>query len=106
MHAELFRQLQIKVVAASADHREQALATVQQLWLSFPVGCDIDTKAVANLIGAYYDDSKTPPYLQATGFLLSPDGKIIVAVYSSRSIGRLTAPEVASLVEIIRRRSQ
>jgi hypothetical protein len=41
-------------------------------------------------------------YLEATGFVLGPDGKVIVSVYSSGAIGRLVPEDVAGLVEYVR----
>jgi peroxiredoxin len=104
VQVELFKKLDIMVVAASADPPEKAAETVQQLNLTYPIGCGLDAKAVAARIGAYYDENLTPPYLHATGFLLRPSGKVLNAVYSCRAIGRLTPQEVTSLVEIVRSR--
>lgn len=102
MRADVFRKLQIQVAAASAEPREKAAATVEQLRLTFPVGYGLDAKTTSALTGAYYDDSRTPPFLHATGFLLTPAGRIFNAVYSTRSIGRLTSQDVITLVEFIR----
>jgi peroxiredoxin len=102
--AELLRKLDIQVVAASVDSLEQAQKTVQALNLSFPIGYGLDAKAVSALTGAFYEDS--PRHLHATGFLVSPSGKIFNSVYASRSIGRLTAQDVVSLVEIVRSREK
>ena len=104
VHDEHFRKLGIRVVAASADPPEKAKETVQHLKLSFPVACGLDPKAVSSLIGAYYEAE--PGFLHATGFLIRPDGRIVVSLYSSRSIGRLTASDVASLAEVIRSREK
>ena len=90
------------MVAASVDSLEKAMETVENFKLSFPVGCGLDAKAVSLQIGAYYDEKEM--YLHATGFLLRPDGTVLNAVYSSRSIGRLVPQDVTSLVEIVRSR--
>ena len=101
---ELFRKLDIQVVAASVDPLDKAQKTVQELGLTFQVGYGLDAKAVSALTGAFYEDS--PRHLHATGFLVSPSGKVFNAVYSSRSIGRLTAQDVATIVEIVRNREK
>ena len=44
----------------------------------------------------------SPHYLQTTGFLLTPDGKILNAVYSSGPIGRLVAEDVIGMVTYVR----
>ncbi len=46
-----------------------------------------DARAVADLTGAFVNPD--PVYLQSTGFLLDPAGKVVVSVYSSGAIGRL-----------------
>ncbi len=104
IRTQLFAALDIRVVAASSESLENAASTVKDLRITYPIGYGLDAKEISHLVGAYYDDTAEPPYLQATGFLLQPSGKVFNAVYSSRSIGRLTALEVASLVELIRSR--
>ena len=43
-----------------------------------------------------------PVYLQSTGFVLDPGGKVIVSVYSSGAIGRLAPDDVVGLVRYLR----
>jgi hypothetical protein len=43
-----------------------------------------------------------PPYLQSTGFVLDPSGKVITAVYSSLAIGRLVADDVVGFVNYVK----
>ena len=43
-----------------------------------------------------------PAYLQATGFVLDPEGKVIVSVYSSGAIGRLLPDDVAGLINYVK----
>jgi AhpC/TSA family len=44
-----------------------------------------------------------PPYLQATGFVLRPDGTIAVAVYSSSAIGRLVAADTVNFLKYLQK---
>jgi hypothetical protein len=44
-------------------------------------------------------------YLQSTGFVLDPAGKVIVSVYSSGAIGRLVPDDVVGLVRYLREHS-
>ena len=55
---------------------------------------------IAASTGAYVNDS--PRYLQSTGFVLDPDGKVITAVYSSGAIGRLVADDVVGFVRYVK----
>jgi hypothetical protein len=44
----------------------------------------------------------TASRIQATGFLLAPDGKILNAVYSSGPLGRLVAEDVIGMVAYLK----
>lgn len=104
LRTDIYRSLNMKVVAASVQPLDLAEQTVRELRLTFPIGYGLDAKAVSVLTGAFYDDSQELPFLHATGFLLTPEGRIFNAVYSSRSIGRFTAQDAATIVELIRSR--
>ena len=104
LRTDIFSRLGIKVAAIFAEPKHIAEAIVRDLRLTFPVGYGIDVKSVANLTGAYFDEvSRERPFLHAAGFLLDPEGKVFTAVYSSRSIGRITAQDAATMVEFVRR---
>jgi peroxiredoxin len=68
--------------------------------LTFPLGHSADARAVAGLTGAFVNDD--PLYLQSTGFVLDPQGKVIVSVYSSGAIGRLVPEDVTGLARYLR----
>src|SRR3546814_4400689 len=59
--------------------------------LGFPAAYGADARAVSAATGAFVNDD--PVCLQATGFVLSPEGRIVTAVYSTRAIGRLLPPD-------------
>lgn len=88
--------LGIKVVALSVDDEATTQALVDKLKLTFPVGHSADARAVAAVTGAFVNPQ--PEYLQSTGFVLDPQGRILVAVYSNGAIGRLVPEDVAGLV--------
>jgi peroxiredoxin len=98
--ASTLAELGIKVVAISVDAQAEATSMVDKYHLDFPVGYGADADKVAAATGAYTNDS--PHYLQSTGFVLDPEGKIITAVYSSGAIGRLVADDVVGLVRYIK----
>jgi peroxiredoxin len=93
-------RLDISVAALSVDDE----ATTQQLIakhdLRFPIGHSADARAVAAATGAFVNDD--PKYLQSTGFVLDPGGRVIVSVYSSGAIGRLVPDDVIGLVRYLR----
>jgi hypothetical protein len=67
----------------------------------FPLGHSADARAIAELTGAFV--SEDPLYLQSTGFVLDPQGTVIVSVYSSGAIGRLVPEDVTGLVRYVRK---
>ena len=90
-----------KVVSLSADDEAAAAALVAKHKLAFPVGHSADPAKVAAATGAYLNAE--PRYLQSTGFVLSPDGTVLVAVYSSAAIGRLVADDVAGFIQYVKK---
>ena len=100
--AEKLADLGVKVVALSVDDAATSAALVEKHRLAFPVGYGADADAVAAATGAYTNDN--PRYLQSTGFVLDPDGKVITGVYSTAAIGRLVAGDVAGFVSYVKSR--
>ncbi len=96
-HIYDFDEKKIKVIAASADSLEDALKSVERKKLTFPVAYGLDARAFAAMTGAFFDDARG--YLQATGFILRPDGRVDQAVYSTGPIGRLAPADTLSLIE-------
>jgi peroxiredoxin len=86
----------IKVAALSVDDEATTIGTIKKFKLSFPVGHSADADKVASITGAYTNES--PRYLQTTGFLLAPEGKILNAVYSSGPLGSLVAEDIVGMV--------
>lgn len=93
-------ELEVRVVAMSVDDRETTAATIAKHGLTFPVGHSADAPALAELTGAFVNED--PVYLQSTGFVLDPDGRVVVSVYSSGAIGRLVPADVAGIVRYTR----
>src|ERR1700758_4126978 len=88
------------VAAQSVDDEATTNQLVAKHGLTFPVGHSADAHAVAKATGAFVNE--TPTYLQSTGFVLDPEGKVIVSVYSSGAIGRLVPEDVVGLIRYIR----
>jgi peroxiredoxin len=88
------------VAALSVDDEETTAALIAKLRLTFPVGYGADAHKVAEVTGAFVNPD--PVYLQSTGFVLDPEGKVVVSVYSSGAIGRLLPEDVAGLVRRLR----
>jgi peroxiredoxin len=101
--ADELAQEHIKVVSVSVDEREASEALVRKHELNFPVGYGADAHAVAAATGAAVNDN--PVCLQATGFILDFEGRIVTAVYSTRAIGRLMPADVLDFVRYLRSKS-
>lgn len=63
-------------------------------------GNSADAHALAAATGAFVNED--PVYVQSTGFVLDPDGRTVVSVYSSGAIGRLVPEDVVGLVRFER----
>jgi len=93
-------QAGIKVAALWVDGEETTAQFTAKHGLTFPLGHSADARAVAALTGAFVNPD--PVYLQSTGFVLDPQGTVIVSVYSSGAIGRLMPDDVVGLVRYTR----
>jgi peroxiredoxin len=90
----------IKVAALSVDDEPTTAGLIAKHGLTFPVGHSADARAIAELTGAFVNPD--PVYLQSTGFVLDPAGRVVVSVYSSGAIGRLVPEDVIGLVRYLR----
>jgi peroxiredoxin len=93
----------VKTVALWVDDEATTEDLIAKHRLTFPVGHSVDARAVAQATGAFVNDD--PTYLQSTGFVLDPDGRVVVSVYSSGAIGRLVPDDVIGLVRYQRAHS-
>jgi peroxiredoxin len=89
-----------KVVALSVDDEATTKELIAEHGLQFPVGHSADARAIAQSTGAFVNDR--PLYLQWTGFVLDPDGKVVISVCSSGAIGRLVPEDVIGLIRYLR----
>jgi thiol-disulfide isomerase/thioredoxin len=80
----------VQVAALSVDDEATTAGLIAKHGLTFPAG----------LTGAFVNPD--PVYLQSTGFVFDPAGKVVVSVYSSGAIGRLVPEDVAGLVRYVR----
>ena len=90
----------VRVVALSVDSETDTADLAARHGLTFPLGFGADAAAVSDLTGAFVNSE--PVYLQSTGFVLDPAGKVVVSVYSSGAIGRLVPDDVIGLVRYLR----
>lgn len=96
------------MIAASTDPEEEALQSIEASKVNFPVGHSLDPAHISKITGAYYapDAGEKPrPYLHSTNFLLSPDGKVNIALYSSGPLGRLVWQDLIQAVQHRKKRA-
>ena len=86
----------MQILAASADSIEDATKMVKKNQLTFPVTYGVDAQEFSSKTGAFYDQEKN--FAHAAGFLMNRNGTIIVASYSTGSIGRLTPQDCIALI--------
>jgi peroxiredoxin len=95
--SEKFAEARIRVAALSVDDEPTTLALADKHQLTFPLGYGADAHALAELTGAFVNPD--PVFVQSTGFVLDPEGKVVISVYSSGAIGRLLPADVLGYVK-------
>lgn len=85
---DVFQEAGIRVFGLAVDSLEETQQMVRELALAFPVLSELDAAEIAEKTGIYVS-SQDPTFLQASGYVLKPDGTVSVAVYSTGAIGRL-----------------
>src|SRR5258707_13248786 len=93
-------EINTTVVALSVDDEATTAELIARHGLQFPVGHSADAHALAEATGAFLNDD--PLYVQSTGFILDPSGRVVVSVYSSGAIGRLVPEDVAGFIRYLR----
>jgi alkyl hydroperoxide reductase subunit AhpC len=92
--------LDVKVVSRSVDDEDTAHELIAKHGLTFPVGHSADAVAIHEATGAVV--TADPVHLRSTGFVIDPDGHVVVSVDSSGAIGRLMPEDVAGLVNYLK----
>jgi len=98
--ADSLAEIGARVVALSVDDEATTRELIAKHGLSFPVGHSADARAIARATGAFVNDD--PLFVQSTGFVLDPAGRVVVSVYSSGAIGRLVPEDVIGLIRYLR----
>lgn len=96
-----FRSNDVQIVALSADPEEEARKTAQTNDLGFPVGFGVDPRTIRDTLGAYLGEDGG--FIQATSFILSPEGRVALAVYSSGAVGRLVSRDALGFIDYMRK---
>ena len=97
---ERLAEVDAQVVALSVDDEPATADLIAKHGLRFAVGHSADAYALAAATGAFINDD--PVFVQSTGFVLDPEGRVVVSVYSSGAIGRLVPGDVIGLIRYLR----
>jgi len=97
---ERLAEVDAQVVALSVDDEPTTADLIAKHGLRFAVGHSADAHALAAATGAFINDD--PVFVQSTGFVLDPEGRVVVSVYSSGAIGRLVPGDVIGLIRYLR----
>jgi peroxiredoxin len=97
-------ELGARVVALSVDDEATTQATIDKHGLTFPVGHGADAAALAAVTGALVNPEAG--YIESTGFVVDPEGKVLVSAYSSNAIGRLMPDDVVGFLRYVREHEQ
>jgi peroxiredoxin len=92
--------LDVKVIALSVDNEAKSAAFATKHNFHFPMGYGADADGVSAATGAFVNQN--PHHLQPTAFTLTPDGKVLAAVYSTSATGRLVASDLIGFVTYVR----
>lgn len=92
-HKQELDALGVKTVAASVDPVDKAREVAAEL--SFPVAYGA-TRATADLIGAWWEERRA--IIQPSEFVVTADGRVRAATYSSGPIGRIDPGDVVKLI--------
>ena len=84
-------------MALSVDSEEDAQKMVDRHKLTYPVLYRLNGRETMATIGGYINEE--PLYLHPSGFILRPDGTIVLLVQSSGAIGRLVANDTIGLIQ-------
>lgn len=101
VHAGLLQDEGLHVIAASVDSVDDTNDLKSGLRLEFPLFAEIDAVAVARATGAFIEAGERA-FMQATGFMLAPDGNVGTAVYATGPIGRITPTEILRALRFAR----
>lgn len=93
-------ELGAAVVSLSVDDEATTKEMADKHKITFPVGHSADAAQLAELTGAFVNPD--PVFVQATGFILDPEGKVILSAYSSGAIGRITAEDAVGMIRYIK----
>lgn len=92
------QDLGVRVIVASVDSAEQSATLAEELGLAnLEMASGLDAISVAASVGGYLDTSDDP-FLQPTAFVLDPENRVVISVYSSGAFGRLPAGDVVKVV--------
>jgi peroxiredoxin len=96
------KELGVKIVAFSVDDESTTAALAAKHHFGFKLGHSASIDPTVAATGVFVGEHGGHPILQPAAFVLAPDGKILMEVYASGPVGRLTGQDVARVVAFIK----
>ncbi len=100
-HRDALDALGVRIVAASADAREDLLPLAEELALSLAWGV---TEEDAARFGGWWESRRR--FVQPSEFLLRRDATVVNSTYSAGPLGRVAPEEAVRFVQGLRAREQ
>lgn len=97
-HLSEFEELGIKVIAGSVDNETEAGTIAAAIGLTLPIIYNVQPGMIEDL-GAFTGVRQEKTYLQATEFIVNPEGNVAASMYSTTQIGRMNPREVLQFIK-------
>ena len=101
---DAFAARSITVIGGSSDSLEDAERTIAAHGLTYPLAYGVDAADVARTTGAFYDPRGG--FVEATGFIVRPNRRLAVGVYSTGGVGRLAAGETMNVIQYLQKKEE
>lgn len=96
---EQFTDNDIGVLMASVDDKDKMQGLAHKFGLTMPLAYGLDAEAASRELGCFFDEDDG--FLHATGFIVKPDGTLLLSAYSSGPVGRITAGDALSIIRYL-----
>ncbi|MFD5213321.1 redoxin domain-containing protein [Microbacterium sp. NPDC058345] len=91
-----FEKAGISVIVLSTDDEATTEALRSKYGLAYAVAHSADPSEIRDRTDAFV--TLEPPQLQSTGFVIDPEGDVVVSVYSCGAIGQLLPDDILELL--------
>ncbi len=94
---EFYNKKGVSIYTGSTDSLEDNKKLAEKHGITYPVAYGLDAEMISEITGAYYD--LKGKFIQPTGFIIRPNNRLELAVYSSGPVGRLMAKNALNQIK-------